>query len=70
MHISVVFVSVDKYSVVVILCNYLQINNKITLFKKNIYVKIAVLNYSYDKSEDNRVLAAIQLPSYKVYKIR
>ena len=36
MHISVFFL-VDKYSAVIILCNYLQINNDITLFlKKNI----------------------------------
>ena len=32
------FFSVHKYSVVIILCNYLQINNEITLFlKKNIF---------------------------------
>ena len=39
------FFSVDTYSVVIILRNYLQINNEITLFLKkkieNIYVKIA-----------------------------
>ena len=33
MHMSVFF-SVDKCSVVIILCNYLQFNNEITLFLK------------------------------------
>ena len=39
MHISMCFFSDDKYSVLTIVCNYLQMNNQISLFLKKICVR-------------------------------